>query len=231
MAATDPDSFLDRDGVLNAPATIRPSRARTAPCVPSRWPCFVGAAVLRDLTRAGFGLAIASNQPAAAKGRPRAPSCRRFTRSSGSRRPRRRRDPELAHLLPPRRGRLHLSEAGHGPARGSVRAESGLRPVVLVDGRRLGADVMAGLAFGVQTALVGAVAGEEREQLVARRPDADLPGSRFARPGRAPGRQRQTLRVVTRLRSSAGLCCSKCLKYPPKPSNRPATIVDVASSP
>ena len=62
---------LDRDGVLNAPvpnpAEPRPDsplRAEEVERVP------VGArACCATLTRAGFGLAIASNQPAAAKGK------------------------------------------------------------------------------------------------------------------------------------------------------------------
>jgi len=72
---------LDRDGVLNRlldnPAEprpdspMRPSEVEVFPWVP---------AVLRALTDAGFGLAIASNQPAAAKGRRPAPSSRRRTR-------------------------------------------------------------------------------------------------------------------------------------------------------
>ena len=61
---------LDRDGVLNRtvpnPAEPRPdsplavSEAEVFPWVPG---------VLRDLTAAGYGLVIASNQPAAAKGK------------------------------------------------------------------------------------------------------------------------------------------------------------------
>jgi D-glycero-D-manno-heptose 1,7-bisphosphate phosphatase len=61
---------LDRDGVLNRtvpnPAEPRPDsplrvgEVEVFPWVP---------AVLRELTRAGFGLVVASNQPAAAKGK------------------------------------------------------------------------------------------------------------------------------------------------------------------
>jgi D-glycero-D-manno-heptose 1,7-bisphosphate phosphatase len=61
---------LDRDGVLNAlcdnpseprpDSPLRPVEVEVFPWVPG---------VLRDLTRAGFGLVIASNQPAAAKGK------------------------------------------------------------------------------------------------------------------------------------------------------------------
>jgi D-glycero-D-manno-heptose 1,7-bisphosphate phosphatase len=61
---------LDRDGVLNAlidnPAEPRPdSPLRPADVVVFDWV----PGVLRDLTRAGFGIAIASNQPAWAKGK------------------------------------------------------------------------------------------------------------------------------------------------------------------
>ena len=61
---------LDRDGVLNAlvdnPAEPRPdSPLRPAEVVVFDWV----PGVLRDLTRAGFGIAIASNQPAWAKGK------------------------------------------------------------------------------------------------------------------------------------------------------------------
>ena len=61
---------LDRDGVLNAlidnPAEPRPdSPLRPAEVVVFDWV----PGVLRDLTRAGFGIVIASNQPAWAKGK------------------------------------------------------------------------------------------------------------------------------------------------------------------
>ena len=61
---------LDRDGVLNRPvpnpaearpdSPMRASEAEVFPWVPG---------VLRTLTAAGFGLVVASNQPAAAKGK------------------------------------------------------------------------------------------------------------------------------------------------------------------
>ena len=65
MAATRSLILLDRDGVLNAlwdnPAEPRPdSPLRTEQVAVFPWV----PGVLRDLTRAGFGLAIASNQPA-----------------------------------------------------------------------------------------------------------------------------------------------------------------------
>ena len=71
MAATRGLIVLDRDGVLNALwSTTRPSRARTARCARREVAVFPWVpGVLRDLTRAGFGLVIASNQPAAAKGK------------------------------------------------------------------------------------------------------------------------------------------------------------------
>jgi D-glycero-D-manno-heptose 1,7-bisphosphate phosphatase len=61
---------LDRDGVLNAlipnPAEPRPdSPLRTSEVTVFDWV----PVALRDLTRAGFGIVIASNQPAAAKGK------------------------------------------------------------------------------------------------------------------------------------------------------------------
>jgi D-glycero-D-manno-heptose 1,7-bisphosphate phosphatase len=70
MAAARSLIVLDRDGVLNAlvdnPAEPRPdSPLSTAEVVVFDWV----PAVLRDLTRAGYGIAIASNQPAAAKGK------------------------------------------------------------------------------------------------------------------------------------------------------------------
>ena len=70
MAAARSLILLDRDGVLNALvdnlAEPRPdSPLRTSEVVVFDWV----PDVLRDLTWAGFGLAIASNQPASAKGK------------------------------------------------------------------------------------------------------------------------------------------------------------------
>ena len=70
MGAAKPLIVLDRDGVLNAlidnPAEPRPdSPLRPAEVVVFDWV----PGVLRDLTRAGFGIAIATNQPAWAKGK------------------------------------------------------------------------------------------------------------------------------------------------------------------
>jgi len=70
MAARTALIVLDRDGVLNAllpnpdeprlDSPMRPSEVTVFPWVPD---------VIRDLTRAGFGIVIASNQPAWAKGK------------------------------------------------------------------------------------------------------------------------------------------------------------------
>jgi D-glycero-D-manno-heptose 1,7-bisphosphate phosphatase len=70
MAARKTLIVLDRDGVLNAllpnpneprpDSPMRPSEVTVFPWVPD---------VVRDLTRAGFGIVIASNQPAWAKGK------------------------------------------------------------------------------------------------------------------------------------------------------------------
>src|SRR6187551_4121966 len=70
MAAATGLILLDRDGVLNAmipnPAEPRPdSPLRTSEVVVFDWV----PDVLCDLTRAGFGIVIASNQPAWAKGK------------------------------------------------------------------------------------------------------------------------------------------------------------------
>jgi D-glycero-D-manno-heptose 1,7-bisphosphate phosphatase len=70
MAARKTLIVLDRDGVLNAllpnpseprpDSPMRPSDVTVFPWVPD---------VIRDLTRGGFGIVIASNQPAWAKGK------------------------------------------------------------------------------------------------------------------------------------------------------------------
>jgi histidinol-phosphate phosphatase family protein len=70
MAARSSLIVLDRDGVLNAllpnpheprpDSPMRPSEVTVFPWVPE---------VIRDLTHAGFGIVIASNQPASAKGK------------------------------------------------------------------------------------------------------------------------------------------------------------------
>lgn len=170
MAATRSLILLDRDGVLNAlwdnPAEPRPdSPLRTEQVAVFPWV----PGVLRDLTRAGFGLAIASNQPAAAKGK--------TTRA----------ELQAVHAA------IVLEATGAGgvilsshicyhraedactcrkPATGLLAEAFARNPGYdLASSWMVGdraPDVIAGAAFGVQTALVGDVAREEREQLVAR---------------------------------------------------------------
>src|SRR5688572_30701208 len=70
MASRSTLIVLDRDGVLNAllpnPDEPRPD----SPMRPSEVTVFPWVAdVIRDLTHAGFGIVIASNQPASAKGK------------------------------------------------------------------------------------------------------------------------------------------------------------------
>ena len=170
MAATRSLILLDRDGVLNAlwdnPAEPRPdSPLRTEQVAVFPWV----PGVLRDLTRAGFGLAIASNQPAAAKGK--------TTRA----------ELQAVHAA------IVLEATGAGgvilsshicyhraedactcrkPATGLLAEAFARNPGYdLASSWMVGdraPDVIAGAAFGVHTALVGDVAREEREQLVAR---------------------------------------------------------------
>jgi len=170
VAATRSLILLDRDGVLNAlwdnPAEPRPdSPLRTEHVAVFPWV----PGVLGDLTRAGFGLAIASNQPAAAKGK--------TTRS----------ELQAVHAA------VVLESTGAGgvilsshicyhraedactcrkPATGLLAEAFARNPGYdLASSWMVGdraSDVIAGAAFGVQTALVGDVAREEREQLVAR---------------------------------------------------------------
>jgi D-glycero-D-manno-heptose 1,7-bisphosphate phosphatase len=170
MAATRALIVLDRDGVLNAlcdnPAEPRPdSPMRTEQVVVFPWV----PGVLRDLTRAGFGLAIATNQPAAAKGK--------TTRA----------ELQAVHAA------VVLEATGAGgvilsshicyhraedactcrkPATGLLVEAFAQNPGYdLASSWMVGdraPDVIAGAAFGVQTALVGDIAREDREQLVAR---------------------------------------------------------------
>jgi D-glycero-D-manno-heptose 1,7-bisphosphate phosphatase len=170
VAATRSLIVLDRDGVLNAlcpnPAEPRPdSPLRTAEVVVFDWV----PAVLRDLTRAGFGIAIASNQPAAAKGKT-----------------------TLAELQA-----VHAAVVLEATAAGGVilsshicyhraedactcrKPETGL--LIEAFARNPGYDVaaswmvgdrapdiIAGAAFGLRTALVGDVSADERAALAAR---------------------------------------------------------------
>ena len=131
---------LDRDGVLNAlvdnPAEPRPdSPLRPAEVVVFDWV----PGVLRDLTRAGFGIAIASNQPAWAKGKTtraelqavHAAVVLEATSAGGV--------ILSSHICYHRaEDALHLPQAGDRPAGRGVRAASRLRPGGVVDGRRPG---------------------------------------------------------------------------------------------
>jgi D-glycero-D-manno-heptose 1,7-bisphosphate phosphatase len=163
---------LDRDGVLNAlvdnPAEPRPdSPLRTAEVEVFAWV----PGVLRDLTRAGYGLAIASNQPAWAKGK--------VTRA----------DLQAVHaavvLAATAAGGVILSShicyhraedacTCRKPATGLLAEVFALhaefdRAISWMVGDRA-SDVIAGAAFGLQTALLAAgdAAGEERAALTAR---------------------------------------------------------------
>jgi histidinol-phosphate phosphatase family protein len=170
VAATRSLIVLDRDGVLNAlvdnPAEPRPdSPLRTAEVVVFDWV----PGVLRDLTRAGFGIAIASNQPAAAKGKVtraelqavHAAVVLEATAAGGV--------ILSSHIC------FHRSEDActcRKPATGLLVEAFARNP-----GHDPGAswmvgdrapDIIAGAAFGLQTALVGNVAAEERAALAAR---------------------------------------------------------------
>lgn len=62
--------ILDRDGVLNRMLGVKHTSTYDSPmCAAQVELCEGVAEVLRDLTQAGYGLAIATNQPAAAKGK------------------------------------------------------------------------------------------------------------------------------------------------------------------
>ncbi|HEX3905304.1 MAG TPA: HAD-IIIA family hydrolase [Polyangia bacterium] len=170
MGAAETLIVLDRDGVLNRllpnPAEPRPdspmraSEVEVFPWVP---------AVLRELTRAGFGLVIASNQPAAAKGK--------TTRA----------DLEAAHAAV-----LAAATADGGVVLGSYlcfhRAEDGcacrkpatglvteafarhpgyVRALSWMVGDRA-PDVLCGAAFGLKTAYLGEATSAEYAELAAR---------------------------------------------------------------
>jgi D-glycero-D-manno-heptose 1,7-bisphosphate phosphatase len=162
--------LLDRDGVLNAPvdnpAEPRPdSPLRAADVVVFPWV----PGVLRDLTRAGFGIAIVSNQPAAAKGKTtraelqavHAAVVLEATSAGGV--------IVSSHIC------FHRAEDActcRKPATGLLAEAFARNP-----GHEVGSswivgdrasDILAGVAFGVQTALVGDVAAEDRALLAAR---------------------------------------------------------------
>jgi D-glycero-D-manno-heptose 1,7-bisphosphate phosphatase len=161
---------LDRDGVLNAlvdnPAEPRPdSPLRTAEVAVFDWV----PAVLGDLTRAGFGVVIASNQPAWAKGKTtraelqavHAAVVLEATSAGGV--------ILSSHIC------YHRAEDActcRKPATGLLAEAFAQHPdhdraASWMVGDRA-SDVIAGAAFGLQTALVGEVARQDRDELAAR---------------------------------------------------------------
>jgi D-glycero-D-manno-heptose 1,7-bisphosphate phosphatase len=175
MAATVSDAaatliVLDRDGVLNRlcdnPAEprpdspMRPSEVAVFPWVP---------AALHDLTAAGFGLCVASNQPAAAKGKTtraaleaaHAEVLRQATAAGGV--------ILSSHLC------FHRAEDGcacRKPATGLLEEAFARHPGYararswMVGDRA--PDVLCGAAFGLQTAYLGDAGSDEYTTLTAR---------------------------------------------------------------
>lgn len=160
---------LDRDGVLNRlldnPAEPRPdSPMRASQVAVFPWV----APALRELTQAGFGIVVASNQPAWAKGK--------TTRA----------DLEAAHAAVLEQAQseggvilsshicYHRAEDGcrcRKPAPGLLAEAFARHPGYAVDASWMvgdrAVDVLAGAAFGVRTALLAAEE-EEPKALVAR---------------------------------------------------------------
>jgi D-glycero-D-manno-heptose 1,7-bisphosphate phosphatase len=169
---------LDRDGVLNAlvdhssrkagehPAEPRPdSPLRATEVMVFGWV----PEVLRDLTQAGFGIAIASNQPAWAKGKTtraelqavHAAVVLQATSAGGvilSSHICYHRAEDACTCRKPATGLLAEAFAQH--------ADYDREASWMVGDRA--SDVIAGAAFGLRTALVGAVAREDRDDLAAR---------------------------------------------------------------
>jgi D-glycero-D-manno-heptose 1,7-bisphosphate phosphatase len=161
---------LDRDGVLNRllpnPAEprpdspMRPSEVEVFPWVPQ---------ALADLTRAGYGLVIASNQPAAAKGK--------TTRA----------DLEAAHAAVLAAATsaggvvlsshlcFHRAEDGcacRKPATGLLEEAFALHAGYARAGSWMvgdrAPDILCGAAFGLETAYLGEAASTEYAELLAR---------------------------------------------------------------
>ncbi|HLK93309.1 MAG TPA: HAD-IIIA family hydrolase [Polyangia bacterium] len=170
MAAAKRLIVLDRDGVLNR---LLPNPAEPRPDSPMRasevevFPWVSG--VLARLTRAGFGLVIASNQPAAAKGK--------TTRA----------DLEAAHAAvlaaATAEGGVVLSShicfhraedrcACRKPATGLLEEAFARHPAYVRVGSWMvgdrAPDVLAGAAFGLETAYLGEATSAEYADLVAR---------------------------------------------------------------
>jgi len=170
MAARPGLIVLDRDGVLNR---LLPNPAEPRPDSPMR----VGEVsvfdwvpeVLRDLTRAGFGIVIASNQPAAAKGKTtfaelqavHAAVVLEATAAGGV--------ILSSHIC------FHRAEDActcRKPETGLLTEAFARNPGYDVAtswmvGDRA-PDIIAGAAFGLRTALVGDVTADERAALAAR---------------------------------------------------------------
>ena len=169
---------LDRDGVLNRlrenPAESRPdSPMRASEVVVFPWV----PQALRDLTHAGFGIVVASNQPAWAKGK--------TTRA----------DLEAAHAAVLRGAEAeggvilsshicyHRAEDGcpcRKPATGLLKEAFERHPGYAVGASWMvgdrAIDVLAGAAFGLRTALLAADSAEQAT-LVARRLQPDFLGA------------------------------------------------------
>jgi histidinol-phosphate phosphatase family protein len=161
---------LDRDGVLNRTlpnpreprpdSPMRESEVALFPWVPE---------VLRDLTVAGFGLAVVTNQPAWAKGK----TTREDLQAAHARVLR---DAQAAggvilsaHVC------LHRAEDGcrcRKPGTGLLEeAFAGNARFVPADSWMVGdraTDVLAGAAYGMKTALLGEASSEDDAQLAAR---------------------------------------------------------------
>ena len=162
--------ILDRDGVLNRllpnpveprpDSPMRPSEVEVFPWVP---------AALAELTRAGYGLCIASNQPAAAKGKTtrveleaaHAAVLAAATAAGGV--------VLSSHIC------FHRAEDGcacRKPATGLLEEAFALHPGYAREGSWMvgdrAPDVLCGAAFGLETAYLGDAASDEYATLVAR---------------------------------------------------------------
>jgi D-glycero-D-manno-heptose 1,7-bisphosphate phosphatase len=172
VAAAPRDALivLDRDGVLNRtvpnPAEprpdspLRPEEAQVFPWVPE---------ALRALTAAGYGLVIASNQPAAAKGKTTRATLEavheRIVRDAQA----------AGGVILSSHVCYHRSEDGcacRKPATGllaeAFARHARFRPEAswIVGDRAT--DILAGAAFGLRTALVGDVFADDEKTLESR---------------------------------------------------------------
>jgi D-glycero-D-manno-heptose 1,7-bisphosphate phosphatase len=161
---------LDRDGVLNRLIDNRAEPRPDSPMRASEVTVFPWVAeTLRDLTHAGFGIVIASNQPAWAKGK--------TTRA----------DLEAAHAAVLREAQseggvilsshicYHRAEDGclcRKPAPGLLAEAFARHAGYAVEASWMigdrAVDALAGAAFGLQTALLTAVDSDEHATLTAR---------------------------------------------------------------